>query len=83
MSPGHRGRGTCPGPGPGAPLTLHELQHPGWLGPEIGPASDPCHAITEAQVRADAWWVAEVAAKVTRGQASGQRPLTDLTVRPA
>jgi hypothetical protein len=63
--------------GPGAPLTLHEIHHPGWLGPEIGPAGDPCQTIAEAQATAGAWWLAEVAAHVSRGQANGQRSLFD------
>jgi hypothetical protein len=62
--------------GPGAPLVQHAAgERPGWLGPELGPASDPCHTVTEAQATAGAWWLAEVAGHVARSQGGGQPSL--------
>jgi hypothetical protein len=62
-------------PGPGSPLIVHRLEHPGWLGPETGPVAGPCQTITGAQAAADAWWLAEVAAELTRAEPNGQGSL--------
>ncbi|MCW2904114.1 MAG: hypothetical protein JWO67_6379 [Streptosporangiaceae bacterium] len=70
--------------GPGAVLLEHAAgPRPGWLGPEVGPATGPCRTLAEAQAAADAWWLAEVGAHVTRGQANGQRSLFDTDGVPA
>jgi hypothetical protein len=62
--------------GPSTPLILHAAgPRPGWLGPEIGPVTGPCQTITQAQAAADTWWLAEVAAEVTREEGNGQSSL--------
>jgi hypothetical protein len=62
--------------GPGQPLMLRGAgPRPGWGGPVIGPVTGPCQTLPEAQAAADAWWLAEVAGHVTRGEGNGQESL--------